>query len=308
MGQVTEQEIQDFMTKIESYLEDMPISERQSSLLEFKNKLSAYRDTYPDHNFTKLKMSLGGPQLVANQMRFDKNFLLRSIPQQRLNRFALLFFGLCFLTFSSLVGVIWWKFTPFYSSNEEKTVILGGLIEIDRQLGQMRVGDTFDFGETTYKNIFEGTFEVPTSSTEDVTLEFDKGQMELVFTQDSRITWNCKVSNEPSDSFIKQEKELVTVSLRGVGGAECVFKLPSRLKYIVSGDSGKLDIIAPPTDILVQLTNGIVALSPDTELSYRFDLNVENGFVDPQLRDISVEDGIEIKVELSNGSVQKKNL
>ncbi len=308
MGQVSEQEIQDFIAKIESYLEDIPSSERQTGLLEFKNKLSVYRDSHPDLNFLKLKMSLGGPQLVANQIRLERNQPLKNVSSQSINRFALIFFALSFFTFTAVVGVMWWKLTPFYSSTDEKIVVLGGLIEIDRQLGQAKIGDSFDFGETTYKNIFEGTFEVPTTTTEDVTLEFDKAQMEISFTQDSRITWNCKVSDEPSDSFIKQEKELVTVSLVGVGGSDCVFKLPSRLKYIVTGDSGKLDVIAPPNDLLVQLTNGIVSIAPDSELSYRFDLNVTNGFVDSNLRALSVDDGIEIKVELANGSIQKKNL
>lgn len=308
MGQVSEQEIQDFLTKIESYLDDIPSSERQSGLLEFKNKLQSYQDAHPQFNFLQLKMSLGGPQLVANQIRLNQNQPLRTIKSQNVNRFALIFFALSFFTFTALMGVVWWKLTPFYSSTEEKIVVLGGLIEIDRQLGQAKIGDSFDFGATTYKNIFEGTFEVPATTTEDVTLEFDKAQLELTFTQDSRISWNCKVSDEPSDSFIKQEKELVTISLVGVGGSDCVFKLPSRLKYIVTGDSGKLDVIAPPNDLLVQLTNGIVAIAPDSELSYHFDLAVTSGFIDSNLKSLSVDDGIEIKVELANGSIQRKNL
>jgi hypothetical protein len=68
----------------------------------------------------------------------------------------------------------------------------------------------------------------------------------------------------------------------------------------------KIDVIAPPNDLYIQLLNGLVNINPDSELSYRMDLKVQRGMIDRTLLEQNIEDGIEIKVEIENGSIQKK--
>ena len=137
-------------------------------------------------------------------------------------------------------------------------------------------------------------------------IEFDRGQMEITYVDSNRLNWECKISSEPSEGFITQEKELVTISLKKSGGADCTFKLPSKLKYTVNGDAGKVDVIAPANDTFVQLGSGLVGIAPDSEATYRFDLRVGQGTVDDGFRDISQDNGIEIKVDLGTGRVQHK--
>lgn len=306
MSRVTEQEVQDFLTKTEIYLADIPMSERQTSLSEWKEKIKDYMEAFPEANFTQLKLDLGGPKVVSNLIRFQNKAPLKSYPKHMGTKIILLIFSMAIFTLVSTVGFLWWKFTPIFSTNDERTLVLGGLIDIDRQLGQVKVGDTYDFSESNYKNIFEGTYEVPINSTEDIALEFDRGQLEVSFTDETRITWSCKVSTEPSDTFIKQETELVTVSLRGIGGSDCNFKIPSKMKYTISGDEGRINVIAPPNDTFIQLGNGSVNLYPDSEQSYRYDLKVSQGIIDPYFDEQTIADGLEIKVELINGTIQKK--
>jgi hypothetical protein len=239
MQPLAEQEIQDFIAKVERELEDLPLEDKQKGLLELKEKLNLYHQRFPQRKVEETKFALGGVKQAANMIRFEKYYPLRNVPRQTAQKMLLAFLAFSFLSFAALISFLWWKFTPLYQENEEKIVVLGGLIEVDRQLGQLKVGDSFDYGTANYNNIFEGSFEVPQNATEDITLEFDKGQFEFSFSADSRISWNCKVAAEPSDSFIRQESELVLISLKGIGGADCTFKLPSRVKYIITGESGK---------------------------------------------------------------------
>ncbi len=300
-----ERAVQDFLQKTEEFLQDMPQSERQAALEDWRQSLRAYGEAHPSADFVRLKRLLGGPRGLANLLRVKGRLPLKG-SLVRTTRQVVAWIAVAGLTGVLLVaGLVWWKFTPFLEVGRDRVQVLGGLIDIDGQLGQVKVGDQFEFSDAQFKNVFEGSYELP-SEVEDLVVEFDRGQMEFTYTNDNRLTWNCKVSSEPSDGFIKQEKEAMVVQLKGLGGADCAFKLPSRLKYTVDGDAGKIDVIAPANDTFVRLGSGVVNVAPDSELHYRFDLRVGQGSVDPAFERLSQQDGIEIKVDVGTGNVQKK--
>ncbi|MBY0515299.1 MAG: hypothetical protein K2P81_00215 [Bacteriovoracaceae bacterium] len=306
MTGITEQDVQDFLLKTEEFLAELSSDEREEALKNLSQQLHAYAHTMPGADFTKVKMALGGPRGAANFIRLKHKIPLQYTSAPNVKRAVSITLLSGLIAFFLILGVLWWKFTPILSVKEDRVQVLGGLIDIDGQLGQFKVGDSYEFSDSQFKNVFEGSYEIPPEQVEDVVIEFDRGQLEVSYTQESRLVWTCKVSAEPSDGFIRQEKEVVTMNLKSVGGTDCSIKVPAKFKYTINGDAGKVDIIAPANDTFVQLGNGMVVIAADSELSYRFDLKVGQGIVDPSFKSLSKEDGIELKVELGNGSIQKK--
>lgn len=302
---MSEPEIQDFLRKTASYLADMPVQERESALEALGSSLRAHRQALPQENFIRTKRLLGGPRGAANFLRLQKRLPLRGSRAQSTRQAMLMVFGSAAIVFLLLVFIFWWKFTPIYSNDNNRVQILGGLIDIDNQLGQVKVGDNYEFSDSQFKNVFEGSYEVP-EEVEDVIVGFERGQMQITYTPDQRISWNCKVTDEPSDRFIKQDKEALEIDLRGPKGMDCIFKMPSKLKYTINGDAGKVDLVAPANDTFVQLGSGLVEVAPDSELSYRYDVKVGQGQVQGDFDMASKEGGIEIKVDVGTGNVQKK--
>jgi hypothetical protein len=304
MSGITEQDVQDFWRKTEAFLADLPQSDREVAKQKWIEELRAYGQARGAIDFVRVKRSLGGPRGLANTILLQHKLPLN--PARTLEQSVFLILGIGFLSFTLFVSVLWWKFTPIFTVKDDRVQILGGLIDIDQQLGQVKIGDDYEYSESQFRNVFEGSYEIPQDLVEDVQIEFDRGQMEITYSNDEKIVWTCKVTAEPSEGFIRQEKELVVVNLKSVGGTDCSIKVPSRLKYTITGDAGKIDVIAPTNDTFVQLGNGIVQISPDSEFSYRFDLKVGQGIVAPEFTQISQEEGIEIKVELGNGKIQNK--
>jgi len=305
MSSISEHDIQDFLRKTGEFLTELPLEARELALDEWRQHLRAYAVTNPHTDWTKLKLTIGGPRGLANMIRLKLGKPLQPHASANIKRAVLLTLAVSLTVTALLVGYIWWKFTPLLSVEDDRVQVLGGLIDIDGQLGQVKVGDNFEFSETQYKNIFEGTFPVP-EAVEDLVIEFDRGQLELSYTPDALVAWNCKISSEPGDGFIGQDKDAVVMNLKSVGGTDCSIKIPNRLKHTISGDAGKIDLVAPSNDTFVQLGNGLVTIAPDSELSYRFDLKAGHGMVDGSFSKMSSENGIEIKVDLGNGQIQKK--
>jgi hypothetical protein len=304
MSGITEQDIQDFWRKTEAFLNDLAPSDREVAKQKWIEELRAYGLTRGAIDFVRVKRSLGGPRGLANTILLHYKLPLH--PARTLEQSVFFILGIGFLTFTLLISALWWKFTPIFTVKDDRVQILGGLIDIDQQLGQVKIGDDYEYSDSQFKNVFEGSYEIPPDLVEDVQIEFDRGQMEITYSSDEKIVWNCRVTAEPSEGFIRQEKDLVVMNLKSVGGTDCSIKVPGRLKYTITGDAGKIDIIAPVNDTFVQLGNGLVEISPDSENNYRFDLKVGQGIVGPEFSQLSQDEGIEIKVELGNGKIQKK--
>lgn len=301
---IPDYDIQDFLNKVEVHLQDMDLPQRQAALDELRSTIHRYLQTMPATDFLRLKRLLGGPRGVANTIRLQKGMPLRGSHARSTRQAVLWVLGTGTFLFVMLVTFLWWKFTPLINISDERVQILGGLIDIDGQLGQVKMGNSFEYTDPQYKNFFEGNYEIPTE-VEDMIVEFDRGQIEVSYTPDSRLSWNCKVTTEPSDGFIRQEKEAVVVSLKNLGGSDCTFKLPARLKHTINGDAGKVVVLAPANDTFIQLGTGLVEITPDSERIYRFDVRVGTGSSDPGFASLSKDDGIEIKVDVGTGRVQK---
>lgn len=300
---MSENDIQDFLRKVEEHLTDLPQSERLSALDEWRETFRRYHQAQPQTNTLRLKRLLGGPRGLANIIRLQHQLPLKGSPAQTTRQAVLIIIASGLLMFCLLIGFIWYKFTPIVSVEQNRLQALGGFIDIDNQLGQLKVGDSFQYSPAQYSNVFEGSYDV-SDEVEDVIIEFDRGQMELTYTAQGQLSWSCKTATEPGVEFIKQEKEALTVSMQKAGGSDCTFKLPARLKYTVNGDAGKVDVISPANDTFVQLGSGAVYILPDSELKYRFDLKVGQGTVDDELTRLSKDGGIEIKVDVGTGSVE----
>ena len=161
MTAISELEIQDLLQKAEAFLSDMPLDQKKQALEDWKTTFVGYKQAHPEVDFLRLKRLIGGPRGLANTIRLKHNLPLKGSKAQSTRQAVGMILGLASLFFLVLIGIFWWKFTPIISVDNNRVQVLGGLIDIDGPLGQVKVGDSFEFSQTQYRNVFEGSYEIP---------------------------------------------------------------------------------------------------------------------------------------------------
>lgn len=292
------------LKQVEAFLGELNTQERQEALEALRSMMEKYLESSSEKNVLSLFKKIGGPKILANQILLKNNKKLIPLGLERLHATAIMMLGLA-LAFILFLTYAIYRFTPIVSVKPERIQLLGGTIDIDSRLGSFKFGSDFEFRESEYENIFDGSLDIE-ESLEDLSIQFERGQLDIETAEDGKFTWKCKLESEPNDQFFKNEKETLLINLVQYGGGQCVFKVPTQLKLTINGSSGKVDLIDLANDTYVQLANGLVSLSLNPELKYRLDTKVSNGSVDPTFKNLKDEGGIEIKVDLGNGRIQKR--
>jgi hypothetical protein len=299
-------EYQDFLEKIARHLAPLGQSRKEEQLELLRQKLITYIQTHPQQKPLEVKRALGGIDGVVQHIFFNLNHPV-TVTHHPLSAkvviLSLLFF------FSLTAGYLWWKFTPLLRVEKDRVQVLGGLIDIDGQLGSVKFGDNYEFGDSQFEDIFEGSFDTNETDYEDIDIRFDRGQMDLNFHDLPKISWNCKVSTEPEANFIRKEKDQLLIDFSDIGGMDCTLILPSKFQFTVEGNDGLVTLNDPGNDIFVKLQNGQVLLAVKDLNRYNFDLSLSQGLIAPQLKKAKStlgEQAIEVKVELENGMIQTK--
>jgi hypothetical protein len=293
-----------FLKVLEGYLTEFNTQERHTIVNESRQNLTDMASKYPDWSVKKIIHALGGPKVIANRYLAEAGKKLHP-NHLSIGQGVFLAGGIMAASFALLFIYAVYRFTPLVLVKQDRIQLLGGIIDIDNRLGSFKMGTDFEFRDADYENIFDGSIDIG-EDVEDLSLNFDRGQIEIAMSADERFSWNCKLEQEPNDQFLKNEKESLSVNLSQFGGAQCNLKIPSRLKITLTGQSGKVDLVDPANDSYIQLTNGLIALSFNPELKYRVETQVSNGSVDPAFKNLKDEGGIEIKVDLQNGRIQKR--
>lgn len=303
---LTPEEKSDFLSKTSNYLQDCSMEEKNNHLNKLKEYLDSYDKNFPETKISQLKKDLGGPAIVANNLLFQAGKKIQHQESLSIIHYLLILSLVTFIGFTSLIGFVVYRFSPLVSINEDRIQILGGLVDIDSKLGSFKVGDDYQFNQSSYENVFEGALDL-SEELEDLSLQFYRGQIEISTTDALKISWDCKLENEPSETFIKEEKEALQIDLKPYGGVDCTLKVPSKLKLTIVGENGKIDLIEPLNDSYINLKNGLVIITPHPEYKYRFDTQIENGLSDDFFKSLNDPNGIEIKVEIENGSLKQGN-
>ena len=286
----------EYLKKVEEYLKDVSVMERAKILSEINEEIA-------DLNVKELKdpLTYANDKRVANSLypyTEKKPFSLMAL-FLKLTAFMVVFITL-------VIGFTIWKFSPFFKVDEEndRVIILGGLIDIDGKSGKMKVFDDFHYSRESMSNDLQVNMAIPPEKDE-IIINFNSGAFELTTSKDGELKLDCKLASAPTDEVIGNDMDLIKLDFTKINGASCGIQIPVDKKVTLEGKEGSIHINNPEFNVYIALDNGKVAIKPESEIDYIYKLNVSNGMVG-QFETIESDTAYEIKVDIYNGSIIRK--
>ncbi len=286
----------EYLKKVEEYLKDVSVMERAKILSEINDEII-------NLSIPELK----DPLIYANEKRIANSLY----PYKEKKQFSLiaLFLKLSafmFVFITLVIGVTIWNFSPFFKVDEEnnRVIILGGLIDIDGKSGKMKVFDDFHYSKESMTNDLQVNMAIPQEKDE-IIINFESGAFELTTSKDDELKLDCKLATPPTDDIISNDMDLIKLDFTKINGASCGIQVPVEKKVTLEGNEGSIHINNPEFNIYIILENGKVAIKPESEIDYNYQLEVSNGMVG-QFESIESDTAYEIKVDINNGSIIRK--
>jgi hypothetical protein len=290
------QDHNEYLMQVEANLNDLPIMAKTKIIEEINSDI-----------IDKDVSELINPLECANLKRIEHGF----VKYQREKKFSFTGFILKFFAISTLVfiigiSVLVWKFTPLLKIDEEnnKIVILGGLIDIDGKAGKIKILDEVGFDQNHYTNDFQANIELDIEKDEIIS-NFKAGTFTLENSKTSELKIECKLSSQLTKDVIIQESDLIKVNLEEFEGANCVFKIPVDKIDTLMGNEAIINIDRPEFNAYIEINNGKVSIDPEQELDYKYNLNVNEGYIG-EFESVETEEAYEILVTIENGSILSK--
>lgn len=300
-----------YLSAVENYLHSLSVEERHIALDEITERIGHYLIIEPNLSVEEIIKNLGGIKAIANHYLIKNQKPFHRIKRWMPGHYILLFFLTTTCLFILSLTLSFYFLRPVVEIKNDKILFLGGSIKIDNQFSHVATDIQGHFSPPTpeiiqeLKHIFQGSADLVDNSIEDLRIDFYQGHLELSFSDEPKITWDCKLQKKANNVLVKEHQEMITVDLRKYKSADCDFTLPAKLKYTVEGLIGKVDLLDPSNDVFIKLSEGSINISPSPELKYLYDLEVTDGIMDEFFNSSSDSSGIEIKVELESGIVRK---
>lgn len=284
-------ELNTYLSKVEPFLADLEVETRVDILSEISRE---------NKNLTEFSDALE----VANSKR--KKYGIPSYrPLKKFSLFKFLFkLWLSFIIlFAILISILYFKFSPLFEMSEDQTriTLLGGVVEIDAKAGKFKVMNQVDFTEPKYKNDFQGSITL-TDVQDEIIVKFNSGAFTLSTSSNSDFTFDCKIEKSPRNNIIGQDKSEVQIDFTDMKGSSCSFTIPVDKKISLEGADANVDLIKPIFSSYIELENGNISITPDTETEYKYILEIENGYIG-EFPSSESEDAYEIQAELESGSI-----
>ena len=210
----TEAKLESYLSALDKALEQISVSERAEIITEIKSHILDAQEKNPDHSLDSILESLGAPETVANRYILERG--LKLAKPQRGSALKWVTIGLLgtFSIFAFLLLVLLWKFTPIISVDDDKVVILGGLIHVsgsslkdEDDSSGLKISTHFHTNDGSAQN-WEGSKKLD-KSVEKVEIPFKHGNFQVssgAGTHD--LSWQCRGAlgspgalGESSDSY-----------------------------------------------------------------------------------------------------------
>jgi len=209
--------------------------------------------------------------------------------------------------FIIILSILLWKFTQLSSVDDEKkrVIILGGLIDINGKSGKVNVGSRLKDLDDTYSTTIDGSKEIG-KSTDKISVSFSNGAFQFTSTTGQKeLKWQYQGGSPGSPSIAEAGGNLV-LDFHKLEGTNCKVQLPDGISSIVKGISGKIVISKPRSSLDIQLDNGQIAIAPEANLQYKYQVQIKHGYSDNFVSSTSSK-AVEIKINLTNGYINKEN-
>lgn len=206
------------------------------------------------------------------------------------------------------LGLLYWKFTPIFKADEEnqRVVILGGLIDIDGKSGKVKIFDQVQFADTdNLRDSFQMNMALD-SEVDEVDLRFKSGQFTLKNSTNNELKFKCKLSGPFEQDMVDQKPELLKVNFAKLEGVTCELSVPEGKRILLEGVDSAINLLKPEFNTYIEVENGHVAIMPAPERDYLYNLEVEQGYIGDFKSAEDNPEATEIQVRLQNGSIVTK--
>jgi len=297
-----------YLYSLEKHLNDLSPIDRAKIIIEIEEHIKEALTKFEDKSIHQVLDDLGHPQKVANHYRLDRG--LRTFKPEKhpiLKWLTITFLG-SVAAFFIFIIVIVWKFTPIMEIDEKqgKLVMLGGLIDINRTSGKVKIMDQYSFIDNKYTNSFDGAIDFPRDELDELVVNFKSGVINFKPSIDGKLSWNCKLDTAPTEEFLNRGQDVIEMDLESFEGISCDIQVPSNIKLTVDGKDAQITVTDPDFDTYIEINNGQVFFNPNPEIDYTYDIKVKNGLKSDYTSSTN-KDAFEVRVYIENGSIQKSN-
>ena len=144
---------------------------------------------------------------------------------------------------------------------------------------------------------------IPMSSDQDeIIIQFNTAHLNLNTNSTSELIMDCTINSTPPQNIIKEKQNDISINLKEIQSSTCELSIPRDKKITMEGDNAQINIHAPIFDIFIESENSNVNFFPAPEESYKYNLEVKNGFVD-SFNNSDSDYAFEININIQNGSI-----
>lgn len=301
-----ELKIEYYLLQLDRELRVLPISQKADIITEIKSHISAVLEKDPQRPLDTILADLGSPKVVAERYLASKGITPAPAPKtgswlKWLAVGTVAFFGFIFL--SGLATI--WYLSPIIKvdGNNGRVVLLGGLIDVDKDIGKVKLGG-IQIGDSLSESVnVKGEADLTGRHVTMIKIPFNTAKLEVHPAVGQLLTWDCKapVNNAQLANVVAG---ILTLDLETLKMAKCVIGLPLGSASEFTGVNGHMEVEKPTDNLNISLTNGKVNIRPDPARRYDFDVTVKNGLQDffPHSQ---AQGAVKVKVDVVNGLVKK---
>ncbi len=302
-----ELKIEHYLLQLDRELKALPVSQRAEIITEIKSHIRDLSEQDPARDTDRILSDLGSPQAVAERYLASKGMTIKANKNgsRWFKWLAIGTVGLFAMIFFSGILMVWY-FSPLIKVDEKagRVVLLGGLIDVNEEIGQVKVGDMVVNDAFKEGTKVEGQEDLTGKNVHTIKIPFNTAKIEVEASENQMFSWKCKGATKQIPK-VEVLAGILTLNLDQLNLAKCTITIPSGSNTEIRGVNGHMDVDYPNGNIDIALTNGKVNVHADPSKIYDFEVKVKNGLQDffPRSQD---KNALKVKVSVVNGLVKKE--
>jgi hypothetical protein len=287
----TDPKIETYLTSLEKALRGLPVSDRADIVTEIKSHILSAMERDPNAQVGQVLSAMGEPETVANRYLAERGQTFVKPPVSPMVKWIVIGFLGMFGMVLIFTTFVFLRFSPILKVDGEKVKLLGGLIDVD---------DTDSKGHT-----FKG-FHHLDDDKRPLNILAVNSKFDLHNSDSNDFRWNCKTSNTEKMPEIRGDENGLTMDLTSYAGVKCDFYFPQKHPINVEFTNGQISIEKPHYDLSIKGDNGKVDFESDSDVGYKYDVEVKLGKVDT-FTSTNKSELYQIKIRLNNGLISNSN-
>lgn len=302
-----------YLNRLDRALGKISVGDRSEIITEIKSHVLEAQAQNPEQGIDSILASLGEPENVANRYLIERGIQPGKPSKSPIVKWLTIGFLGTFALSIFAAFLLIWKFSPLLSVNDEtgRVVILGGLIDVNEKMGTLKIGDMEVNEDGNISGEFltlSGEFDPTPSKLSAVHFDFSNGKAEFAPSSNKMIHWKCKHWGKANSAKIEPQGSQFHFDYSNAKSVKCEIRIPQKLSLNIKGANGKVELEKIQSSTQIEIANGKVSIDPDSNISYQYDLQVNNGKIDsfPSSDPSDSRKRIKISVRMNNGKIQRE--